>query len=36
VAVVASLATPGRQHWGDACGIQQILEETYTLWKGQP
>ena len=31
-----SLANGGRTHWGDAIGVHRILEEAYSLKKGQP
>ena len=36
VAVVASLAAAGRQHWGDAIGVHKLLEEAFAVKKGQP
>jgi hypothetical protein len=36
VAVVASLASGGRQHWGDAIGVHKLLEEVFAVRKGQP
>jgi len=36
VAVVASLASAGRQHWGDAIGVHKLLEEAFAAKKGKP